>query len=76
LTLPVQYVPVDAHFNFHYSNGYDAVQTQADGSTRHTVVIDTVQSAKLELGSPSQSGAQVWRDLDYAATVPMYKLMR
>jgi hypothetical protein len=72
----VQYVPVDAHFNFHYANGFDTVETLPDGSARHTVVIDTVRSAKLELGSPSQPGAQVWKNLDYAGTVPMYQLMR
>jgi hypothetical protein len=72
----VQYVPVDAHFNFHYANGYDRVQTREDGRTHHTIVLDTVQSSKLAFCSSSQFGAQMWRNLDYAATVPMSKLVR
>ncbi len=65
---PVFEVPVDAHFNFHFSNGYE--------DKNGDIIFDVVYCDKMVISPTKDRKKPVWIDLDYAKDVPYSTLIR
>jgi len=65
---PVVQVPVDAHFNFHFANGFE----EEDGK----VVFDVVKCDNMLLGVVSGNSEPIWKTVDYGKEVPFSTLVR
>ena len=61
-------VEVDAHFNFHYANGFE----DSDGN----VNFDVVKCDDMQIGYTSGLTEHLWEVVDYAKEVPYSKLVR
>lgn len=68
LEKPIEIVPVDSHFNFHFANAYEACNT--------SVVFDVVWTENMTLGTTYGAKKPIWETIDYKNTVPYSTLTR
>lgn len=64
---PVESIPVENHFNFHYANAYEE-----NGG----IIIDLALANRLVLGETTDKERPIWEYLDYEKEVPFHTITR